>query len=86
MEWLIKQMGPKALLAVLPMILIMIGNWLKGKDANTVGMDDAFGNVLISAAPAIEAFETGNENAFKKGLKATYVTLGNYLGYPPPSS
>lgn len=83
MDWLIKAMGPKALLALLPFILIKVGNMVKGKDSNETGMDDAFGNVLIAAAPAIEAFEDGNENAFKKALKVTYNTLGNYLGEPP---
>lgn len=79
MDFLLKTLSPKMLLALLPMILIKVGNWFKGKDANTTGADDAFGNVLIALAPAIEAMEDNNETAFKKALKVVYETLGNYL-------
>ncbi|HRJ90080.1 MAG TPA: hypothetical protein PLX39_15490 [Pyrinomonadaceae bacterium] len=72
-------LSPKTLLMFLPAILIKTGNWLRNKDANTTGPDDAFGNVLIAFAPAVSAFETGNENAFKKSLKAVHETLGRYL-------
>lgn len=80
MDFLLKQLSPKLLLGLLPMILIKVGNWFKNKDANTTGADDAFGNVLIALAPAVDALDDGNETAFKKALNAVYITLGNYLG------
>jgi len=67
------------ILMFLPMLLIKLGNWFKNKDADAVGSDDAFGNVLIAAAPAVEAFESGNENAKRKALKAIRDTIDNYL-------
>lgn len=73
------------LLGLMPMLLIKLGNSFKNKDENETGTDDAFGNVLIAMAPAIEAITIGgNETAFKKALRGVYITLGNYLGYPAP--
>lgn len=80
MDFLLKQLSPKLLLGLLPMILVKVGNWFKGKDANDTGADDAFGNVLIALAPAVDALDDGNETAFKKALNVVYATLGNYLG------
>jgi hypothetical protein len=80
MEWILKSLSPKMLIGLLPMLLIKIGNYFKNKDVNLVGADDAFGNVLISLAPAVDALDDGNETAFRKGLEITYKTLGNYLG------
>ena len=68
------------LLGLLPMILIKIGNYFKGRDANNSGSDDAFGNVLIALAPAIEAIDGNNETALRKALKVAHKTIGNYLG------
>lgn len=79
MEFLLKGLSPQMLLMFLPMILIQIGNFFKNKDANNVGSDDAFGNVLIAAAPAVEAFSSGNENAKRKALKAVRDTIDSYL-------
>jgi hypothetical protein len=72
--------GPKALLMLLPMILIQIGTMLKGKDANNTGSDDAAGNICIAAAPAVEAFATSNEKALRKSLIAVRDTIDGYLG------
>lgn len=80
MDFILKTLSPKMLLALLPMILIKVGNYFKNKDANSTGSDDAFGNVLIALAPAVDAMEDNNETAFKKALNAVYITLGNYLG------
>ncbi len=80
MEFLLKTLSPKMLLGLLPIILIKIGNYFKNRDDNTTGSDDAFGNVLIALAPAVDALDDGNETAFRKGLEVVYRTLKNYLG------
>jgi hypothetical protein len=79
MDFLLKNLSPKLLLGLLPMILVKTGNYFKNKDANETGADDAFGNVLIALAPAVEALDDGNENAFKKALRVVNQTLSNYL-------
>jgi hypothetical protein len=79
MEFLLKSLSPKLLLGLLPMILLKLGNYFKGRDADEVGTDDAFGNVLIALAPAVEAIDGNNETAFRKALKVVHTTLGNYL-------
>lgn len=79
MKELIKLMSVAALLTILPIILTKVGIDFKNKDSNATGSDDAFGNVLISLAPAIEAFNTGNENAKRKILITIKTTIDNYL-------
>jgi hypothetical protein len=76
---LLKSLGPKALIGLLPMILTSIGNDLKNKDADSKGKDDAAGNILIAAAPAIEAYEADSGNALRKALKALVVAINKYL-------
>jgi hypothetical protein len=70
----------KYLLMLLPVMLVQVGNYLKNKDANATGSDDAFGNVLIAMAPAVDAVATSNENSLKKALRAVKITIENYLG------
>lgn len=83
----LKYLPTSMILGLFPMLLIKLGVSFKNKDDNETGTDDAFGNVLIAMAPAVEAVAIpGNEKAFKKALRAVYITLGNYLGYPPPTS
>lgn len=78
MEWL-KFIPTSMLYGVVAMLLVKLGNVVKGKDANDTGSDDAFGNVLIAMAPAVAALEDNNENAKRKALKATRDTIDNYL-------
>ncbi len=68
------------LLMIIPMTLLKCGNFLKNKDTNATGTDDAFGNVLIAVAPAVDAFATGNDKALRKALRAVRQTIDNYLG------
>lgn len=82
---ILKSLGPKTLLSFLPMILTMIGNDLKNKDANDTGSDDAAGNILIAAAPAIDAFETGNGTSLRKSLVAVRTAIDNYLKQTDPA-
>ena len=80
MEFLLKSLSPKLLLGLLPMVLVKVGNYFKGRDVNETGSDDAFGNVLIALAPAVDALDDGNDTAFRKGLEIVHSTLGRYLG------
>lgn len=61
-----------------------LGSYIRGKDANDTGSDDAFGNVLLSLAPAVSSWEDSNENAKRKALKAARDTIDNYLRQPAP--
>ena len=79
MDFLLKSLSPKLLLALLPMILLKVGNWFKGKDADNIGSDDVTGNLLIALAPAMEALDSNNESAFKKSLRIVRDTIDNYL-------
>ncbi len=79
MEFLLKTLSPKMLLGLLPIILVKVGNYFKGRDANDTGSDDDFGNVLIALAPDVDALDDNNDTAFRKGLEVVYKTLGNYL-------
>lgn len=80
MEFILKAFGPTALLALLPMILIKVGNYFKNKDADNVGPDDAFGNVCLAAAPAFAAATDGDGKALKKALRLVRDTIDGYLG------
>lgn len=82
MEFLVKTMSPAMLIMMLQLILIRLGNWFKNKDADNVGADDAAGNVLLVAAPAIAAFDAGDENAKRKALKSIRDSIDGYLALP----
>jgi hypothetical protein len=82
MESLIKFLPLDALLVLLQLVLVKVGSKLKDKDANSTGKDDAFGNVLIAAAPAVQAFGDKSDNSFKKALKAVRDTIDGYLSEP----
>lgn len=77
MDFLFK--SPALILSFLPMVLIKLGNYFKNKDDNTVGSDDAFGNVLIALAPAIAAIEGNDARALRKALVIVRDTIDNYL-------
>jgi len=85
MEFL-KFLPTSMLYSVIAMLLIKLGNHLKGKDSNSTGADDAFGNVCHSLAPAVEALESNNESALRKALLTVYTTIGNYLKISPPEN
>jgi hypothetical protein len=74
------------LFMVLPIMLIQLGNFLKKKDTDAIGRDDAVGNILIALAPAIDAFSSGNESAVKKALRAARIAIDNYLGEETPKA
>ena len=79
MDFLLKNLSPKLLLSLLPMILIKLGNYFKNKDADSIGRDDVAGNLCHAFAQAFDAYEDGNENAFRKGLKISRDMIDNYL-------
>ena len=67
------------LYGIIATLLIKLGNFLKDKDANDTGTDDAFGNVCIAMAPAIASLETNSDNAKRKALKVVRDTIDGYL-------
>lgn len=81
-DWL-RYIPMSALYEVLAILLLKYGNALKMKDTNAEGMDDALGNVMISIAPAIMAWQDKNESAVKKALRATRNAIDVYLNPPP---
>lgn len=83
-EFILKGLSPQMLLMLLPMLMLKIGTWLKDKDQNETGTDDAAGNIIIAAAPAVAAYAEGNEKSFRKFLTAVHTTIGNYLGFNSP--
>lgn len=83
MDFILKSLSPKLLLALLPMIALKVGGYFKNKDANNTGSDDAAGNILIALAPALEALDSNNESAFKKSLRIVRDTITNYLDTVP---
>jgi hypothetical protein len=70
--------------SILPMALMAGAVYLKGRDANDTGPDDAFGNVMMGIAPAVESYKDGNESATRKSLKAARDSIDAYLATPVP--
>lgn len=79
MDFWLKTLSPKLILGLLPMLLIKAGNFFKNKDANATGPDDAFGNILLAAAPAMQAADDGDDKALRKALKIVRDTIDGYL-------
>lgn len=65
-----------------PPILLAVGSFLKNKDADNVGRDDAAGNICNALAPALSSLAVGNDNSFRKSLKVVRDTIDNYLNNP----
>ncbi len=72
--------------AILPMVLLTVGTFLRGKDANDTGADDAIGTILVTAAPAIESLQNNNEGGVRKALKATRDAIDAYLNSAPATT
>lgn len=68
--------------SILPMILLSVGTFLKGRDANTTGGDDAVGGILLATAPAVEALQNNNESAVRKAMLAVRNAADAYLNQP----
>jgi hypothetical protein len=79
MEWVFAILKGPALYGFVALGLTKLGVFLKNKDANTIGADDAMGDVCIALAPAIAAIEGSNENAKRKALKVARDTIDGYL-------
>lgn len=82
MEWIIKSLPVSALYSVIALLLVKLGNFLKGKDANDAGPDDVAGSICIALAPAIAALEGNNDNALRKALRVARDTIDSYLKTP----
>lgn len=64
---------------LVPAGLVSAGAYLKGRDKNNTGADDAFGEVLIQAAPGISAALEGNEKALVKVMRVMNQVTGSFL-------
>lgn len=72
--------------AILPMVLLMVGTFLRGRDSDDKGADDVVGQILIAAAPAVESLQSSNESGVRKALTAVRDVINGYLGTPTPAS
>jgi len=68
-----------------PTAMATAGSYLKAKDANTTGADDAIGAILIAGAPAVEiALSGGNDTKkLKKAMTAIRDAAQAYLDSNP---
>lgn len=67
-------------LDLLPMIAALVGSYLKGRDSNTTGADDAVGNILVAIAPAVEGIKSGeNTGKVRKAMLAIRNAADAYL-------
>lgn len=66
------------LLTIVP-VLLSVGSYLKNRDSNPTGTDDAAGNICNALAPALSSLAVGNDNSFRKALKVVRDTIDGYL-------
>jgi len=66
---------------LVPAGMISIGTYLQGKDANRTGADDAVGQILVAAAPAVTAALDGSQGgpAVKRAMTAIRDAAQSYL-------
>ncbi len=69
-----------ALMPFAPMILVALGSKLKSKDADAIGADDAFGDILIALAPAVSSIGDRDESKVKQALRVARDAINSYLG------
>lgn len=69
--------------SILPMILPLVGSYLKMRDSNTTGADDTIGTICVVAGPAIEGLQAGDESKAKKGIRAIRDACDLYLQTNP---
>lgn len=65
--------------SLLPFILPMCGSYLKGRDSNTTGADDAVGTIMIAITPALEGISAGDESGVRKVMLAVRNVCDSYL-------
>lgn len=72
------------LAALAPMAMMSVGMALQAKDSNKTGADDAVGQVLVAAAPAVTAAMDGSSGpAVKKAMTAIRDAAQAYLDANP---
>jgi len=84
-EQVLKFLPVEQLFGIAASLMVIIGNWLKDKDPDASGTDDAVGNVLIAMAPAIAAIQHDNQNALHKALRVVQLTIKGYLEGSTPA-
>jgi hypothetical protein len=68
--------------AIMPLIMLSVGSYLKARDSNTTGADDVVGTLLLTASPAIDGLQAGDDSMVRKALKATRDVIDGYLATP----
>ena len=71
--------------ALAPAAMLSVGAALQAKDANKTGADDAVGQILVAAAPAVSAAIDGTQGgpAVKKAMTAIRDSAQAYLDANP---
>lgn len=70
--------------ALAPAAMLSVGTALQAKDANKTGADDAIGQILVVAAPAVTmAIDGSSGPALKKAMTAIRDTAQAYLDANP---
>lgn len=81
---MIKFLPISMLYPVISLLLVKLGNFLKEKDDNASGPDDAAGNVCLALAPVITALENNHDTALRKALMSVRDTIDGYLRLAGP--
>jgi len=85
MEHILKYLPLDALYPLIAAGLLRLGTYLKDKDDDGTGTDDAAGNICVAMAPAIAALENNTDNAKRKALTVLRDTIDGYLRGNSPS-
>lgn len=74
------------LVSLLPVILPLAGSFLKGRDTNTTGGDDVFGDILIATSPVVSDLISSKDNPGKvrKAVVAIRSICDSYLALNTP--
>jgi hypothetical protein len=70
---------------LVPVGMLSIGQYLQGRDTNRTGADDAVGQILVAAAPAVTAALDGTQGgpAVKRAITSIRDAAQSYLDSNP---
>ena len=70
--------------ALAPVAMMSVGTAIQAKDSNKTGADDAIGQILVAAAPAVTMAIDGTQGpALKKAMVAVRDAAQAYLDANP---
>lgn len=79
---LLKHIPLATWLVFLPVLMGNLASWLKSKDENNTGGDDAFGDIVLAAIPAVENLDPKNESKLVVAVKAVRDSCDAWLKLP----